>query len=39
MIAPAESRKVWTEAELQALSNDSYNYELVDGELVKFLAN
>jgi Uma2 family endonuclease len=26
--------KVWTEAELQALPNDAYNYEVVDGELV-----
>ena len=34
MIATAEARKVWTEAELQALPHDSYNYELVDGELV-----
>jgi len=28
------ARKVWTEADLQALPHDSYNYELVDGELV-----
>src|SRR5215813_4531240 len=34
MSAAIETRKVWTEAELQALPNDSYNYEVVDGELV-----
>lgn len=28
------SRKVWTEAELQALPHDAYNYEVVDNELV-----
>ncbi|HEY2951185.1 MAG TPA: Uma2 family endonuclease [Verrucomicrobiae bacterium] len=26
--------KVWTEAELQALPNNGYNYEVVDGELI-----
>lgn len=33
MIAAAASRKAWTEAELQALSHDLFNYEVVDGEL------
>jgi Uma2 family endonuclease len=27
-------KKVWTEAELQALPDDGYNHEVVDGELV-----
>src|SRR5688572_7489928 len=27
-------KKVWTEAELQALPDDGFNYELVNGELV-----
>ena len=27
-------RKVWTEAELEALPEDGYNHEVVDGELV-----
>jgi Uma2 family endonuclease len=30
----AVPRKVWTEAELQALPEDGFNHELVDGELV-----
>ncbi|MBX3748126.1 MAG: Uma2 family endonuclease [Verrucomicrobiae bacterium] len=30
----AATRRVWTEAELQALPSDSYDYELVDGTLV-----
>jgi Uma2 family endonuclease len=34
MSATVESRKVWTEADLQALPNDGYNHEVVDGELV-----
>jgi Uma2 family endonuclease len=34
MSVATETRKVWTEAELQALPADGYNYELVDGELV-----
>jgi Uma2 family endonuclease len=35
MNAPvAEPRKVWTEAELQALPEDGFNHELVDGEIV-----
>ena len=29
-----QERKVWTEAELQALPDDGYKYELVNGELV-----
>src|SRR5438445_4222302 len=28
------AKKIWTEAELQALPDNGYNYELVDGELV-----
>src|SRR5438445_3970139 len=27
-------KKIWTEAELQALPEDGYNHEVVDGELV-----
>jgi Uma2 family endonuclease len=35
MNAPvAEPKKVWTEADLQALPEDGFNHELVDGELV-----
>jgi Uma2 family endonuclease len=35
MNAPvAAPRKVWTEAELQALPEDGFNHELVDGEIV-----
>jgi Uma2 family endonuclease len=30
----AAPRKVWTEAELQALPEDGFNHELVDGEIV-----
>ena len=30
----AQPRKVWTEAELQALPDDGYSHELVEGELV-----
>lgn len=33
-LAVETPRKVWTEAELQALPHDAYNYEVVDGELV-----
>jgi Uma2 family endonuclease len=29
-----DAKKVWTEAELQALPDAGYNYEVVDGELV-----
>lgn len=32
--AVEQARKTWTEAELQALPHDSYNFEVVDGELV-----
>jgi Uma2 family endonuclease len=28
------AKKIWTEAELQALPNDGFNYEVVDRELV-----
>src|SRR6266508_2611663 len=28
------NRKIWTEAELEALPNDGYNHEVVNGELV-----
>src|SRR5256885_14121680 len=28
------AKKTWTEAELQALPDEGYNYELVNGELV-----
>src|SRR2546425_9927110 len=31
---PTVAKKVWTEAELQALPGDGYNYEVVNGELV-----
>jgi Uma2 family endonuclease len=31
--AVASEKKYWTEAELQALPKDGYNYELVNGEL------
>ena len=34
MSATAQAHRVWTEAELQALPEDGYNYELVDGEVV-----
>jgi Uma2 family endonuclease len=35
MNAPvAAPRKVWTEAELQALPEDGFNHELIDGEIV-----
>jgi Uma2 family endonuclease len=30
----AQPRKVWTEAEIQALPNDGYIHQVVDGELV-----
>src|SRR5689334_1909464 len=30
----AQPTKVWTEAEIQALPNDGYIHEVVDGELV-----
>jgi len=29
-----EAKRVWTEADLEALPEDGYNHELVDGELV-----
>ena len=32
--AAPPAKKVWTESELQALPDDGYNFELVDGELV-----
>jgi Uma2 family endonuclease len=32
--SPAAPRKVWTEAELQALPEDGFIHELVDGQLV-----
>ena len=32
--AGSAERKVWTEAELQALPDDGYSYDVVDGELV-----
>ncbi len=32
--APEIVKKIWTEAELEALPNDGFNHELVDGELV-----
>src|SRR5438309_11823474 len=28
------AKKIWTEAELQALPDNGHNYELIDGELV-----
>ena len=35
MIAPADAaKKVWTEAELEALPEDGFIHEVVDGELV-----
>ena len=34
MSATVDAKKVWTEAELQALPDRGYKYELVDGELV-----
>jgi Uma2 family endonuclease len=35
MSAPvAAPKRIWTEAELQALPDDGFNHELVDGELV-----
>jgi Uma2 family endonuclease len=35
MSAPvAESKKIWTEAELQALPEDGYTHELINGEIV-----
>ena len=35
MIATVKQwKKVWTEAELEALPEDGYNHEVVDGELV-----
>ena len=37
-VSGGSARKVWTEAELQALPDDGYNCELVDGELVKILS-
>jgi Uma2 family endonuclease len=33
-LSPVIERKKWTEAELQALPDDGFNYEIVDGELV-----
>jgi len=33
-VAVATEKKLWTEAELQALPDDGYNYEVVNGELV-----
>jgi Uma2 family endonuclease len=33
--AADSSKKVWTEIELQSLPDDGFNYEIVDGELVK----
>jgi Uma2 family endonuclease len=33
-LSPVAERKKWTEAELQALPDDGFNYEVVDGELV-----
>lgn len=32
-LSPVTERKKWTEAELQALPDDGFNYEVVDGEL------
>ena len=34
VVTPPPSKKVWTEAELQALPEDGYLHEVVDGELV-----
>jgi Uma2 family endonuclease len=34
MTAAVAEKKVWTEAELQALPGDGYNHEVVNGELV-----
>lgn len=33
-LAAPPPRRVWTEAEIQALPDDGYNHEIVDGELV-----
>jgi Uma2 family endonuclease len=33
-VADAVAKKVWTEEELEALPDNGYNFELVDGELV-----
>lgn len=33
-LSPVIERKKWTEAELQALPDDGFTYEIVDGELV-----
>jgi Uma2 family endonuclease len=33
-LSPITERKKWPEAELQALPDDGFNYEVVDGELV-----
>ena len=33
-LSPATERKKWTEEELQALPDDGFNHEIVDGELV-----
>ena len=33
-LSPVIDRKKWTEAELQALPDDGFNYEVVNGELV-----
>ena len=33
-LSPATERKKWTEEDLQALPDDGFNYELVNGELV-----
>ena len=32
--APTTSKKIWTEAEIQALPDNGYKYEVVDGELI-----
>jgi len=34
MSAPVAAWKIWTEAELQALPEDGYSHELVEGEIV-----
>jgi hypothetical protein len=37
-IAVEQPGKVWTEADLEALPDDGYSYELVNGELVMSAA-
>jgi Uma2 family endonuclease len=34
MAAPATTRKVWTDEELEALPKDGHKYELLEGELI-----